>query len=180
MWHQLDLLLERETQETEREFYGLVGLVAIRFAKLEALFSDLLSDLIHPNDNLLSATLTKEFFHFRTIELVKEIGRMRPLDLEELKEIVSEAKSLRHIRNDFVHGIWEIDKREGGEMIAYCSQRDISYENKGSEQLWKQGYKTRKVNLEKLRDIAIKVDNLTGRVQKLIDEIEENPRDFID
>lgn len=178
MWHQLDLILERETQESEREFYGLVGLVAIRFAKLEALFSDLLSDLIHPDDNLLSATISKEFFHYKTIELVKEIGRMRPVDLEELEDIVSKAKSLRHIRNDFVHGIWDIDNTDKGEITARCSQRDISYEEKGSEQWWKQGYKTRKVDLEKLRDVAVKVENLTERVQKLIEEIEENPQDF--
>lgn len=177
MWHQLDLILDRKTQESEREFYGLVGLVAIRFAKLEALYSDLLSDLIHPNDNLLAATLSKEFFHYKTIELVKDIGRMRPLDLEELEDIVSKAKSLRHIRNDFVHGIWEIDD-SGDEITAVCSQRDISYEQKGSEKLWKQGYKTRKVNLEKLRDIAINVENLTKRVQNLIDDIEENPQDY--
>lgn len=178
MWHQLDLILERETQESEREFYGLVGLVAIRFAKLEALFSDLLSDLIHPDDNLLSATLSKEFFHYKTIELVKKLGRMRPVDLDELEDIVSKAKSLRHIRNDFVHGIWEIDDTDDGGITAICSQRDISYEQKGSEQRWKQGYKTRKINLEKLRAVAIKVENLTERVQKLIDEIEENPQDF--
>jgi transcriptional/translational regulatory protein YebC/TACO1 len=137
-----------------------------------------LSDLIHPDDNLLSATLSKEFYHYKTIELVKEIGRMRPVDLEELEDIVSKAKSLRHIRNDFVHGIWDIDDTNKDKITARCSQRDISYEQKGAAQRWKQGYKTRKVDLEKLRDVAIKVENLTERVQKLIDEIEENPQDF--
>ena len=59
MWQQLDLLLDRKTQESEREFYGLIGIVTVRFARLEAQLTELLSKLINPNNDLLTVTLTE-------------------------------------------------------------------------------------------------------------------------
>lgn len=175
MWHQLDLLLDRPMQESEREFYGLIGLVAVRFARLEANLTDLLGALIYPNDDLLAATLTEDVRLARTIELIKKIGRMRSVNGDQLQELVSAANALREDRNDYVHGMWDIQIRENGEIAAQCSQRKISFEQTGSTKLWTRGYKSKTVTLNRLQRTALKLEDLSKKVEKLLEEIEENP-----
>jgi hypothetical protein len=175
MWHQLDLLLDRPTQENEREFYGLIGLVAVRFARLEANLTDLLGALIHPNDDLLTATLTEDIVLFRTIELIKKIGPMRSVNGNQLHELVSAANALRQDRNDYVHGVWDIQIRENGEIAAQCSRREIAFKQTGSTKLWTRGYKSKTVTLNQLQRTALELEDLSKKIKKLLEEIEENP-----
>jgi len=178
MWHQLDILLDRQTQESEREFYGLIGLVAVRFARLEAKLTDLLSTLIHPNDEFLADTLTEDIFLAKTIELVKKIGRMRLIDDEQLQEIVSEANTLRRDRNDYVHGIWSIHVKRIGNIAATCSRRRISFEQTDSMKQWTRGYKSKTITLDSLRKTALRLEGLSQKIETLIQEIERDPNSF--
>ncbi|NTW49893.1 MAG: hypothetical protein HGB19_09240 [Chlorobiales bacterium] len=174
MWHQFDLLLDRQIQEAEREFYGLIGLVAVRFARLEAQLTDLLSALIHPNDDLLADMLTEDIFIGKTIDMIKKVGRMRSVDDTLLDEIVSTANSLKRERNDYLHGIWKIEVKGNGEVIATCSKRKISFKQLGSTKTWTNGYTAKPVTLSSLRSVALKLESLSLKVQQLIDEIEND------
>lgn len=181
MWHQLDLVLDRKIQESEREFYGLLGLVSIRFARLEAQYSELLRLLIHPEDHLMTETLTKDYNLYKTIEMVKKLGRMSNFsfdDINELEKIVSETKSIKNVRNIFVHGIWKIKQDEDGEVRATCKQWKITYSKVSTRQEWSRGYKTKSVNNEFLRKIALGLEDLSERIQKFIDKINNKPSDF--
>jgi len=178
MWQQLNLLLDRKTQESEKEFYGLIGLVEVRFARLEAQLTELLSNIIHPNNEFLATTLTEDIFFAKTVELIKKIGHMRPIDEKLLNEIVSEANSLRRDRNDYMHSIWEIKLQDNGYVTATCSRRKISFKQKGTRKSWSLGYPTKTVTLNGLKGTAIKLESLSLKVQKLIHEIKEDPNGF--
>lgn len=178
MWQQLDLLLDRKTQESEREFYGLIGLVAVRFARLEAQLTELLSNIIHPNNEFLAATLTEDIFFAKTIEMIKRIGRMRPIDGKLLHEVISEANSLRLDRNNYMHGIWDIKLKDQGYVTATCSRRKISFKQTGSRKLWSLGYVSKTVTLNGLKGTAVKLESLSLKVQKLINEIKEDTEGF--
>ena len=93
MWNQLDLLLDRDVQEAEREFYGLIGLVCVRFARLDAQLTELLRALIHPDDALLTGYLTQDTPVARTIDLIQKIGRTRPVDDDLLSDLISKANN---------------------------------------------------------------------------------------
>ncbi len=175
MWQQLDLLLDRKTQESEREFYGLIGLVAVRFARLEAQLAELLSKIINPHNDLLAATLTEDMFFAKTLEMIKKIGRMRTIDNKLMHEIISGANSLRKERNNYMHGIWDIKLKDNGYVTATCSHRKISFEQTGSGKLWSHGYVPITVTLNGLKGTAMELEGLSTKVQRLIDDIKENP-----
>ena len=175
MWQQLDLLLDRKTQESEREFYGLIGIVTVRFARLEAQLTELLSKLINPNNDLLTVTLTEDIFFAKTIEMIKKIGRMRTIDDKIIHEIISGASSLRKERNNYMHGIWDIKLKDNGYVAATCSRIKISFEQTGSRKLWSYGDVPITVTLNGLKGTAMKLESLSMKVQRLIDDINENP-----
>ena len=173
MWNQLDMLLDRKTQEAEREFYGLLGLVAVRFAHLEARLKDLLCTLIHPEDDLMTATLTERFDLARTVDQIIKIGRIRFHDTAKLYELTSSVNSLRQDRNTFIHGIWKITVSDKGLVVATCSRHKISFRENVRSKNWTQRLVPQKVTLEQLAQTATKVKMASQMTEELIEEFSE-------
>ncbi|MGD8782684.1 MAG: hypothetical protein PVH88_27480 [Ignavibacteria bacterium] len=179
MRSELDKLLKKNVDENEIELYSLLGLVTIRFAKLESKLTELLSTLIHPDDSLLSATLTEDIFLFKTIELIEKVGRIRILNDKKIKEIVSSANSLRKERNYFIHGDWEVKSKINGSVKAVCYRPKITFKQNETTKLWKRGFTSKIYTSDTLRKTAIVVEALTNNIKKLIDEIKDDP-EFLD
>jgi hypothetical protein len=175
MWQQLDLLINRETQENEREFYGLIGLVAVRFAKMEAVLAELLGTLIHPEDNLLTVTLTENLTISKIIELIRKISPMRGIYEDTINEIISEVNSIRKDRNSYIHGVWNIQGSDNGDVVAICSsQTKIIFHRNGNEKRWRMSQSSKKITLDALIDTARRLDELTKRSESLLECIREN------
>ena len=173
MWSQLDILLDREAQESEREFYGLLGIVAVKFAHLEARLRDLLSTLIHSEDELMTATLTQGLDLSRTVELIKKVGRIRLHDTARLYELTSAVNSLRQERNAFVHGIWQISASATGSIEATCSRPKIDYEENAHSKQWTQRLARQPVSLEMLVQMAIRATELARITDELTEQAAE-------
>lgn len=170
-------MVSLEKQEAQREIYALIGLVAVQFARLEANLTDILGTLIHPNNDLLTATLTENIGFAQKLDLIKKVGRLRSSKEEEIKQLVSKTGSIRKIRNEFIHGIWRIEANDEGKISASCQVRRIKYEKKGAMKKWRYSH-SRRVSTDELNRWAYELDELCRQSEKLAEELKEN-QDFL-
>lgn len=173
---ELDNLLKREVKDNELELYALIGFVSIKFATIESRLSELLGTLIHPDEEFLTVTITKELFLNKTIELIKEVGLLRrSVNDKDIEEIVNLAKALKKERNDFVHGIWNVSIQDNGDIKAICSRRRITYKKDERGKWWSYGDEPKYITSNQLRKIAIQLEYLESKVVKLINRILDDP-----
>lgn len=173
MWNQLSMLDNPEEQEAIRDVYALLGRVAVLFAKLEAYVTDILGTLVHPNNDLLTATLTENLGFHKKLELIKKVGRFRSNKESELNQLVADASSVRRQRNEFIHGIWEIDTDERGQVLARCQVRRIKFEKRGDEKKWRHS-RTRRVKADELLVLAHKLVEMCNLSAKLAEELKDD------
>jgi hypothetical protein len=184
MWRQLDLLISRETQENEREFYGLLGLVAVRFARMESQLITLLGALINPKEEWITESLTEGFSIYKSIEIIKKISYIRIELDDELNAIVGTADRIRKDRNDYIHGIWEIELDSNNNVIAKCSQKPKPKHKKNktpyghTEYVYTRTVRIATVTLDDLVQTAKELEDITKKIEELLQKIEDDPDIF--
>jgi hypothetical protein len=183
MWRQLDLLISRETQENEREFYGLLGLVAVRFARMEFQLITLLGALINPGEACLTDSLTEGFNISKSIDIIKKISYIRGELDDELNAIVKTADRIRKDRNDYIHGIWEIKLDSSNNVIAKCNQRPKRKYKKnktlsGTEYTYTRTIRSTTVTLDDLVQTAKELEDITKEIEEILQRIEDDPDIF--
>ena len=184
MWRQLDLLISRETQENEREFYGLLGLVAVRFARMEAQLITHLGVLINPGEEWLMESLTEGFNIAKSLEMIKKISYVRIEVDDELNAIVETADRIRKNRNDYIHGIWEIKLDSTGNVIAKCDQKPKPKHKKNklpsglTEYAYTRTIRSTTVTLDDLVQTAKELEDITKKIEELLQRIEDDPDIF--
>jgi hypothetical protein len=183
MWRQLDLLISRETQENEREFYGLLGLVAVRFARMESQLIALLGILINPREEWLMESLTEGFNISRSIDMIRKISSMRIELSDELDVITEVIDKIRKSRNAYIHGVWEIKLDSSNNVIAKCSQRPKikSKKNKTpyglTEHLHKRVTRSATVTLDDLVQTAKELETLADTIAQFRRNMSPEERD---
>jgi hypothetical protein len=184
MWRQLDLLISRETQENEREFYGLLGLVAVRFARMESQLIALLRALINPKEEWIAESLTEGLKIYQSIEIIKKISYIRIELDDELNAIVGTADKIRKNRNNYIHGIWKIELDSNNNVIAKCSQETKPKYEKNetpyghTEYRYKRNIRSTTVTLDDLVQTAQELADITKKIEELLQRIEDDPDIF--
>lgn len=130
-------------KEFEKEFYSHLGLLSVKFAKMEYNLSVILSKLFGNDDDTISITLIENNTLHQNIELLKKINRIRNYEETALNNIIELIGRVKNNRNLFIHGIWGSPFESENDIKIVCDERRIRYSEKKDkngkriEQLWR-------------------------------------------
>lgn len=113
---------KQELDEISIPFYSRIGLLSVRFSEIESLINHILEKLIIPDNDMISYILIEKNMLTRNLELLISINKQRAYQEEKMSKIIIELKSLKDIRNFFIHGVWSsIETDEKNISYIYCS-----------------------------------------------------------
>lgn len=114
---------QQEFDEKSIPFYSRIGLLSVRFSEIESLVNHILEKLINPDNDMISYLLIEKNMLSRNLELLISINKRRAYQEEKMSKIVTELKSLKDIRNFFIHGVWSlVETDEKGRNYINCSE----------------------------------------------------------
>lgn len=113
---------QHELDEISIPFYSRIGLLSVRFSEIESLINHILEKLINPDNDMISYILIEKNMLSRNLDLLISINKQRAYEEEKISKIITELKSLKDIRNFFIHGVWSsIETDEKDRNYIYCS-----------------------------------------------------------
>nr|WP_320021605.1 hypothetical protein [uncultured Draconibacterium sp.] len=129
-------------KDFEKEFYSHLGLLSVKFAKMEYNLSLILGKLFGNNDDLITVTLIEKNTLSQNIELLKKINRIRSYEETALNNLIELIGRVKSNRNLFIHGIWGAPFESENDIKIVCDERKIRYveekdkNGRRTEQIW--------------------------------------------
>lgn len=121
-------------EEFEKEFYAHLGLLSVKFAKVEYNLSLIVGKLIGTNEDLIAVSLIEKNTLSQNIELLKKINRVRSYQVPTVNNLIEQIGEIKNERNLFIHGIWGIPFESENDIKIICDERKIRYsENKNKQ-----------------------------------------------
>lgn len=114
-------------KEFEKEFYAHLGLLSVKFAKLEFNISAILGKLINSDEDLIVITLVENNSLNQNIELLKKINRIRKYQESTIENLIEEIGRVKNERNLFIHGLWGIPYESENDVKVNCEERKIRH-----------------------------------------------------
>jgi hypothetical protein len=170
--------MSRETSVTklntlQKDFYSFLGLLSIKFAKMDYNLNLILSKLINPDDDLIAFTLIERNNISQTIELLEKINLIRGFEEKHLKNLLTLIKQVKTDRNLFIHGLWKEPYNSENDIVILCEERKIKYkEEKGVGRNW-QYNSHKKFRLSDIKRRIIQIDDIIYVQESLIKKLED-------
>lgn len=163
----------KKLTDTQKEFYSYLGLLSVKFAKMEYYLSLMISKLIRNDDDLISIMMIEKNNLSQNIDLIKKINLIRGFEEESIKNLLGLISQVKNDRNLFIHGIWGEPISSENDIKIVCEERKIKYEEeKGSGKTWQlnQNHVFRltyiKSKIVKLDDIIFVQEDLNKKLDK--------------
>jgi hypothetical protein len=169
-------------KDYEIEFYAHLGLLSVRFAKLEFKLSTILGKLLDPKDDLIPTLITENNSLSKNIELLKKLNRVRNFHHALVSNLTSQISKIQNDRNLFIHGIWSDPIINENSIQIICEERKIryndekDYEGNFVEQTWHLN-KNHPFNLDDIKNRIKVIDNIVELEDKLLTELEDENND---
>lgn len=163
--------------EFEKEFYAYLGLLSVKFAKLEFNISAILGKLINSDEDLIVITLVENNSLNQNIELLKKINRIRKYQESSIENLIEEIGRVKNERNLFIHGLWGIPYESENDVKVNCEERKIRHsvdkDMKGNKvsQTWKLN-KNQTYRLSYMKKRISTIDNILLAQEALIRKLE--------
>ena len=100
------------SEEQKREAYYYFGVLSASFAELESRVQFLLGTMCH-FQGIIEYYLIEENSLDRNMQLLNKINQALRFAPEKIKKLSDEVRLVRQVRNDMIHGRWEIFLNEG-------------------------------------------------------------------
>jgi len=117
-------------KEFEKEFYAHLGLLSVKFAKMEYNLSIILGKLIGTDENLIAVTLIEKNTLSQNLELLKKINKIRDYKELAINNLLEQITGIKKDRNLFIHGIWGFPFESENDIKIVCDERKIRYSEK--------------------------------------------------
>jgi hypothetical protein len=171
-------------KDYELEFYAHLGLLSVKFAKLEFKLSVILGKFLDPNDDLIPTVITEHNSLSKNIDLLKKLDRVRNWEHSLISRLIDQISKIKNDRNLFIHGIWSDPIIEENSIQIICDERKISYvDEKDNEdnyvnQTWHFSM-NHVFRLDDIKNRIADIDNIIELEDKLLVGLEEENIDFL-
>jgi len=130
----------------DKSIFTIIGLITIKFSRLESLSLDYISILMNGNPSVENRMILQEFTLDKKIQTLEKLiplkhnGRFEKIQLDLIRSI----KDLKDTRNLFIHGDWNIDNLVDIDNIETISVKQFKYKlekpkNGVLDKIWKTG-----------------------------------------
>ena len=126
----------RFMNENEKEVYALLGLLSVRFAKMEFNITKILTELVKADDDLIVMTLIASNNIAKNIDMLKKINQIRDFETATLDEQIKLINNIKSDRNLFIHGIWHEPRFTKSKREIICEEKKIRYSKTSKGQEW--------------------------------------------
>lgn len=120
-------------KEFEKEFYAHLGLLSIKYAKMEYNLSKILGKLIGVEEETINVTLVEKNTLHQNITMLKKIDKIRNFESSDINEVIELIGRVKNDRNKFIHGIWGNPFKDKDEIKVVCDERKIKYTEQNDE-----------------------------------------------
>jgi hypothetical protein len=171
-------------KDYEIEFYAHIGLLSVKFAKLEFKLSIIVGKLLDPKDDLIPTLITENNSLNKNIELLKKIDRVRNWEHSLISKLIGQVSKIKNDRNLFIHGIWSDPTKEENSIEIICDERKISYEDEKDnednyvDQTWHFN-KHHVFRLDDIKNRITDIDKIIELEDKLLVGLEDENIDFL-
>lgn len=166
-----------QMKEFEKDFYAQLGILSVKFSKLDYFLSVILELLLGTGDSTISLTLIENNNIAKNIDLIRKINRIRHYEENKISNLLDQVDNIKGDRNLFIHGIWSppLESEDGISMI--CQARKIKYslkkDKKGivirSEWRFNENYV---FSLPQIKEKIIKIDEVLLILHNIIEKLD--------
>ncbi|RLD48750.1 MAG: hypothetical protein DRI97_18705 [Bacteroidetes bacterium] len=161
----------------EKDFYANLGLLSVRFAKMEFKLTVILGKLIGADEELIPMLLTENLTLYRKLELIRKINKVRTHRESLMETLYAQVEDIRIHRNSFIHGVWGDPYEKDNDVFIECKVIKIKYEESEfpKQRLVKKRWtksKTTTYRLTFIRTLITKLDDVIMSQDALISELE--------
>ena len=114
-------------KEFEKEFYTHLGLLSVKFSKMDYNLSYIVGKLLGNDDDLINITLIEKNTLSQNIELLKKINRIRNYRNSTIVNLITEISKIKNKRKLFIHGIWGKPFVSDNDIKIVCDERRLRY-----------------------------------------------------
>lgn len=164
-------------KEFEKDFYAHLGLLSVKFAKVEYNLSVILGKLIGTDEDLIAVSLIEKNTLSQNIELLKKINRIRNYQESIINNLIEKIGEIKNERNLFIHGIWGSPFELENDISIICDERKIRYteaKSKGSDMIrktWNYN-ENHTFRLSYIKKQISKIDNILLSQDSIIQKLE--------
>jgi len=156
----------------EQNFYSLIGLISIRFAKLENAIIEMISILINSDDNIISLTLIENNSLSQNLVLLLKINRSRDFEEDQIILWCKKIDNIRINRNLFIHGIWSQIMVSEGKTFIYCEEKKLRYSKLKRGKQWEYNRHI-KYSIESLKKEIIQIEKCIIDAEDLLKKLDD-------
>jgi hypothetical protein len=171
-------------KDYEIEFYAHLGLLSVKFAKLEFKLSIILGKFLDPKDDLIPTVITENNSLSKNIDLLKKLDKVRNWEHLLILKLIGQISKIKNDRNLFIHGIWNDPAIEENSIKIICEERKIIYEDEKDnednyvDQTWHFN-KHHVFSLVDIKNRIMDIDNIIELEDKLLVGLEDENFDFL-
>jgi len=155
-------------------------LLSIRFSEIESLITHIIEKLINSDNDKVGYLLIEHNTLDRNLEVLKQINKQRAYEEEKISQTISELKSLKEIRNSFIHGVWsDVTINDKNETYIYCANhkwvkvKQIPSYMKDFNGTLSRRYGSKKYTLKDLDSIIKKSEEILYRLKTVWESLQE-------
>ena len=158
--------------KNEQNFYSLIGLISIRFAKLENAIIEMISILINSDDDIISLTLIENNSLSQNLDLLMKVNRRRDFEEDLIKSWCKQIDGIRINRNLFIHGIWSDIINSDGETFIYCEEKKLRFTKLPDGKQWNFNRHI-KYSIESLKKEIIQIEKCIKDAEEMLKKLKD-------